>query len=315
MQWQQDFFLKETQDLADSARYWKINCMEDHYPGLWHTWFTEQLVGVGWPPPRWGLRTPTRDKAWDMARRCLLRIRPGDRVVVQLKNWRVGRIGTVLNLKINDDQWNPTVPPQEGDVGEMGRCLEVRWDLKTGPLGPQFAIQLPHDARPNMRIWRPTLSEMSKSVFERIENTAQDENHWLSILPGFAKERAMSEFIAASPHLLEDGLRPYPSATARELVFADGSRLDVLLLDRDNMIVIVECKQGAPTLADIRQLRGYMRNAEKLQTGLKVGRNIRGILVHGGARKLKTEIRAESLKSPRIELVTFAVNVAFAPSS
>src|SRR5947209_15183992 len=98
MQRQPDFCLKETQDLADSARYWKINCMEDHYPGLWHTWFTEQVVGVGWPPPRWGLRTPTRDKAWDMARRCLLRIRPGDRVVVQLKNWRVGRIGTVLSL-------------------------------------------------------------------------------------------------------------------------------------------------------------------------------------------------------------------------
>jgi hypothetical protein len=25
---------------------WKINCMEDHYPGLWHTWFREQIVAV-----------------------------------------------------------------------------------------------------------------------------------------------------------------------------------------------------------------------------------------------------------------------------
>jgi RecB family endonuclease NucS len=120
----------------------------------------------------------------------------------------------------------------------------------------------------------------------------------------------------ASPHLLdEDGLRPYPSAAARELVFVDGSRLDVLLLDRDNTIVIVECKQGAPTLANIQQLRGYMRTAEKLSTGLKVGRNIRGILVHGGARKLKADARDESLNSPKIELVTFTVNVGFAPSS
>ena len=30
---------------------WKINCMEDSYPGLWHTWFREQIVAVGWPPP------------------------------------------------------------------------------------------------------------------------------------------------------------------------------------------------------------------------------------------------------------------------
>jgi hypothetical protein len=78
--------------------------------------------------------------------------------------------------------------------------------------------------------------------------------------------------------------------------------------------VIVECKQGAPTIADIEQLRGYMRNAETLRTGLKVGRNIRGMLVHG-ARKLKLDVREESLKSPSVELVTFAVNVGFAPSS
>jgi RecB family endonuclease NucS len=99
------------------------------------------------------------------------------------------------------------------------------------------------------------------------------------------------------------------------LVFHDGSRLDVLLLDRDDTVVIVECKQGAPTLPNIEQLRGYMRNAQKLRTGLKVGRNIRGILVHGGARKLKPDVREESLNSPQIELVTFSVNVGFAPSS
>ncbi len=301
--------------MTDHTQYWKINCMEDEYPGLWHTWFTEQVVAVGWWPPKWGLQTPTEDRAWDLARRCLLKVKPEDRIVVQLKNWRIGRMGTVLKLKIRDDQWDPTVPRQKGNVGEMGRRLEVHWDLTTGPLAPQFAIQLPPAACPNMRIWRPTLSEMSKPVFERIEKAAQDETHWVSIVPGFAKERAMSEFISASPHLLEDGLRPYPSAAARELVFADGSRLDVLLLDRDNTIVIVECKQGAPTLANIQQLRGYMRKAEKLRTGLKVGRDIRGILVHGGARKLKADVRRESLKSPKIELVTFTVNVGLAPSS
>jgi len=156
---------------------------------------------------------------------------------------------------------------------------------------------------------------MSKGAFERIEKAAQDENYWASIVPGFAKERAMSEFISASPHLLEDGLRPYPSAAARELVFADGSRLDVLLLDRDDTIVIVECKQGAPSLANIQQLRGYMRNAERLSTGLRVRRKIRGILVHGGVRKLKADVRRESRKSPKVDLVTFTVNVGFAPSS
>jgi len=202
--------------------------------------------------------------------------------------------------------------------------MSARWDdvlkfagtLPRGvPLTPQFAIQLPSEACPNMGIWRQALSEMSGPMFDRIEKAAEDEDNWVSIVPGFAQERAMSEFISASPHLLEDGLRPYPSAAARELVFPDRSRLDVLLLDRNDNIVIVECKQGAPTLADIHQLRGYLGNAKGLRTGLKVGRNIRGILVHGGARKLKPDVRAENLRPPKVELVTFSVNVGFAPSS
>jgi len=116
------------------------------------------------------------------------------------------------------------------------------------------------------------------------------------------------------PHLLEDGLVPYPSASARELVFPDRTRLDVLLLDRNDDVVIVECKQGAPSLQNLEQLRGYMRNAERLRTGLKIGKNIRGILVHGGARKLSAEVRRESKKAPHIELVQFSVSVGFTPS-
>lgn len=297
------------------GKFWKINCMEDEYPGLWHTWFREQVVAVGWAPPKFRLDAPTKDRAWRMARTRLLKVKPGDEIVVQLKDWRIGRIGTVLGLRIKDVEWNPTVPRQKGNNGEMGRRLDVRWDLTTGRLGAGFAVQLPPNARPNMGIWRPTISEMPRSDFERVKRVTKDEDHWLSIIPGFEKERAISEFISASPHLLEDGSRPYPSTAARELVFPNGSRLDVLLLDRDDNILIVECKQGAPSLAAIKQLRGYMRNAEGLRIGLKVGKNIRGILVHGGARKLKQEIRNESHRAPRVELVTFSVSVGFAPSS
>ena len=166
-----------------------------------------------------------------------------------------------------------------------------------------------------MRVWRPTLSEMPRQAFERIEKAALDEHNWANILRGFVKERAISEFISELPHELEDGLRPYPSKKARELVFPDGTRLDVLLLDRLNNIVIVECKQEAPTIANIQQLRRYMYNAEKLKPGLRVGKRIRGLLVHGGARKLEAHVRRESLKSPAVELVTFSVNVGFSRSS
>ena len=57
-------------------------------------------------------------------------------MVVQLKNWRIGRIGTVLSKEIEDQEWNPSVPTQGGDSGEMGRRVLVRWDLATGRLPP-----------------------------------------------------------------------------------------------------------------------------------------------------------------------------------
>lgn len=64
---------------------WKINCMEDEYPGLWHTWFREQMAAVGWPPDEYKLRTNTDVRAWSDAHGCLLQIAPGDKIVVELK--------------------------------------------------------------------------------------------------------------------------------------------------------------------------------------------------------------------------------------
>ncbi len=145
---------------------WKINCMEDSYPGLWHTWFREQIVAVGWPPPEFGLRTSKEKPDWSLARRYLLQMSPGDKVVVQLKNWRVGRIGTVLSKEIEDEEWNPSVPKQGGDSGEMGRRVQVRWDLATGKLTPDFVVELPPEARPNPRIWRLTLSQVPGRSFQ-----------------------------------------------------------------------------------------------------------------------------------------------------
>jgi hypothetical protein len=64
---------------------WKINCMEDSYPGLWHTWFREQIVAVGWPPPEFGLHTQKEKRDWSVARRYLLQMSRDDKVIVQAK--------------------------------------------------------------------------------------------------------------------------------------------------------------------------------------------------------------------------------------
>jgi hypothetical protein len=99
-------------------------------------------------------------------------------------------------------------------------------------LTPDFVVELPTKASPNPRIWRLTLSQVPDLSFKVMEKAFHDEHNWVSLVPGFASERALSEYISALPHLLEDGLVPYPSESARELVFPDRTRLDVLLLDR-----------------------------------------------------------------------------------
>jgi len=54
----------------------------------------------------------------------------------------------------------------------------------------------------------------------------------------------MSGHKAAYPHRLDDGFLQHPSEKVRERVFGDQWRLDVILIDRNNVPVIVECKQA-----------------------------------------------------------------------
>lgn len=85
--------------------------------------------------------------------------------------------------------------------------------------------------------------------------------------------------------------------------------MDVLLIDENDTPVVVECKQNAPTLGDIRQLRNYMAQIKK-----DLGKAARGILVHGGARKLRDDIRREADAKPAIDLVQHNLEVAFSRS-
>jgi RecB family endonuclease NucS len=81
------------------------------------------------------------------------------------------------------------------------------------------------------------------------------------------------------------------------------------LLDRNETPVIVECKQGQPTPGDVQQLRGYLKRLKN-----ETGQQARGILVHGGARKLRREVKLAARKGPRIEIVQYRLDVDFARS-
>ncbi len=291
---------------------WKVNCLENEFPGMWQRWFLHQSVGIGWPPQGgFHLDGPTDGgRGWSQARNALKEISIGDYIVVALRGHRVGRLGVVTKKAISDAEWEPLVPPSRDlPHGEMGRRILVRWDLTVGPDNRDLIVALPSDARFNLGELRPTVARIRSRSRKDLIDVMSNQRTWVGLLTHFDRERALSGYIAAYPHRLEDGLLPHPNDKVRERVFDDRSRLDVLLTDRRNVSVIVECKQGSPTIDHITQLWHYMERLKR-ETGIKP----RGILVHGGARKLAPEVAKEARKRPAVEMVQYTVEVDFSSS-
>jgi len=292
--------------------YWKVFCMEKSYPGLWYTWFRDQVAAVGWPPDNYHLQNGSGGHGWGAARNYLRQVAVGDSLVVQLSENRVGRLGTVTGKRIADSEWEPSVPASSDlPLGEQGRRIEVRWDLSFGEVSPQHVVELPFAARfgkgPELR-W--SIFPLQRKKFSEIKQAVLNEKNWVNLLGGFSHEACLSDYIVSAPHLLEDGMRPYPSKKAREQVFSDRTRCDVLLLYKHERLVIVECKQGSPTVENIEQLRGYMGHAARWASV----KSVRGILVHGGSLNLSADIRSAAYQNPSVELVRYVISVGFVRS-
>jgi hypothetical protein len=213
-------------------RLWKINCMEDRYPGMWQRWLKHQCVGVGWSS-KWGynLRGTTRvEHGWSRARRLLEEIQPGDHIVVSLRGHRIGRIGEVVRKAIEDDEWSPLVPrSRDLTDGEMGRRIFVRWDLATGPDDREMVVSLPEARQFTSGELRPTIAEIRSQRLSSLRGAMNEPANWTGLLSRFYYEKSLSDYIAAYPHRLEDGLLPHPNEKVRERVFADRQRLKAFL--------------------------------------------------------------------------------------
>ena len=299
---------------------WKIRCMEDQYPGMWQRWFKEQCVAVDWAS-QWGypLYGDYREidgdnpKSWSIARNAIKSMAIGDNVVVALKDNRVGRIGQIIKKVIEDNKWAPLVPPnvaiKDMRYGAMGRRILVRWELATGPDKQDLVVQLPEGNRFNSGELRPTVAKISSMKVGQLRGLMNDPKNWVNLLGKFGYEKALSDYIGTYPNRLEDGLLPYPYRKTRENRFEDGSRSDVLLVDRSNRAVVVECKQHSPSVDDIKQLRRYMKRLRG-----KTGKDPRGILVHGGAPKILREVISEAKKGPQVEIISYSIEVNFRKS-
>lgn len=232
----------------------------------------------------------------------------GDSVFVTLKGHRVGRIGTVTGFKVADDVWDPLVPPRPGlPNGELGRRVEVRWDLTCGPTTIDSVVMLPTSVRLSGAALRVAIAQVTAPSEPTLRDAMNDQANWVGLNAGFRYERSLSDYIATYPHRLEDGLEPHPDAVVRERVFKDRTRLDVLLMDRDMRPVIVECKQDAPTAADVVQLSHYLDLLHR-ETGRV---DVRGLLVHGGSRRAHASAMKAAAQDARIQLVFHDLRVEF----
>ncbi len=300
------------QRLPVKAVLWKITCEEHRYPGLWQQWYRSQAVSLGWPPGL-GFRLSSSGRTnlgWHIARNGLNHMKPGDHLFVTLPGHRVGRLGTVTGLAVGDNEWDPFVPKgPKVRHGEHGRRIFVRWDLQTGPANPEEVVALPKGHRLTGAQLRTTLSMVPRPSLQVLRRILTDPANWVPLWANFEFERSLSGYIAAYPHRLEDGLRPYPLERTTERRGPGATRMDVLLIDSSNRPVVVECKQGQPELDHLRQLRSYMRQVQR-----DLGVPPRGILVHGGSRKLHEEIRVAAKKPPRVDLVQHRLEVDFSAS-
>jgi hypothetical protein len=279
---------------------------------MWQRWFKNQCVAVGWANA-WGFKLngdTEGGKGWSTARNAIKDMEAGDFIIVALRSHRVGRLGQITGKAIGDDEWNPLVPiGPDMPEGEMGRRVYVRWELATGPDNQDLVVQLPEGKTFNIGELRPTVSRIFSMTIQELRELMNYQANWVSLLGKFGYEKALSDYIANYPNHLEDGLLPHPNSKIRERVFKDRSRLDVLLIDKNNVPVVVECKQHAPSVNDIKQLRYYMKLLRK-----ETGEPARGILVHGGAQKIPSELIVESRKEPLVEIVSYSLEVNFRPS-
>jgi hypothetical protein len=290
-------------------QFWKICCQEKEVAGLWQRWFKNQCVAIGWRiRPGVALEGPTKSPGWARARNVLKKIEPGDMILVQLKDNRVGRVGEVVRSEF--DKWNPLVPPtKKHPHGQYGIRIAVRWDLNVGPTDVATVVELSRDSQLPPNVARPTICAVDSKLYETVVSAMKDEHNWLGLQGRFKYENSLSDYIANFPHRLEDDLLPYPDVKVREKMFPNKSRSDVLLIDGKNTPVVVECKQGTPTLKNINQLLGYIKRFQKL-----TGKKTRGVLVHGGAGTLKDEVRREMKRYPEIKFVQYSLHVDFASS-
>jgi hypothetical protein len=294
-----------------TPRFWRVTCHTGHHPGQWQRWFREQCCGIGWPPPEYSLRRSNGGPGWNKARNALSMMRPGDSIIASLPGHRVGRIGTIVALAVDDDDWAPLVPQSpDKPFGENGRRIIVRWDLACGPDSPDQVVLLPKGERFSMGQARASIKRLPIELEAPLRRAMTDPNNWVSLIGQFRMDQALSDYIALHPGRIEAGMVGHPDEQIRERSFSDRTRSDVILQDRHGVTVLVECKQHAPTIENVDQVLRY-RDELKKTRGASYA--VRLMLVHGGSRRVDATVAAYA-REHTVDLVYHELRVEFSAS-
>lgn len=117
---------------------------------------------------------------WSTARNALKKVRAGDMLIVALRNNRVGRLGQVTSVEVDDSQWSPLVPRnRDYKHGEMGRRILVRWNLTIGPDDRDMVVQLPIGRRLSSGELRPTIARVNSQTVEDLMEAMNDRGNWV----------------------------------------------------------------------------------------------------------------------------------------
>jgi len=267
-------------------------------------------VAAGWPAPNWTLDGPSEDSGWTYARNRLKEIRPGDKVIPFLLKWRIGPVGTVMEVRAGDDQWNQTV--EKGNYlgsdleSELGRRILVTWERIDMPPDGKCAL-VPQDQRPPGPLSKHTIERLPDERFQKLCSVLSNRSNWIEVTPAVTpaagslaatsetqpntevevppppppaaelelRERDLQKILSRNLDRIEKGLAPDPDYQLEEYI-CDVGRMDLLCKDAQGNWVVIELKADWALDDAIGQILGYM---SWVRDTLPNGLTVRGIII------------------------------------